>query len=260
MPKRCSVQEAVDHLERDPLRNIVLLKHLQAYPEHVEIYATCGPQGAAMLIMLDASVNPYDRQSYPGAAVIAFISSDHPELTAALVPYVPRGVGVVFKLSQHADVAAVQAHFSAEQRTAFVSFTAAATYEAADDVSKTATPSDAAFRLFDVQGHDQAWIESLLRNGKAFACVLERNRDALAACFAFENYGSIWEVAGVVTAAAHRQAGLGRQVVRTALAELAKRGLTPRYQVEVHNKASIALARSVGLEPFLTLTHYVHQC
>jgi hypothetical protein len=44
--------------------------------------------------------------------------------------------------------------------------------------------------------------------------------------------------------------------VRTALAELGKRGLAPRYQVEEHNTASIALARSVGLAPFVTITHY----
>jgi GNAT superfamily N-acetyltransferase len=260
MAKQCSVQEAIDRLEREPLRHIVLLKHLQAYPEHVEIYCTCGHRGAAVLIILDASVSPFDRQTYPGAAVVAFISSDHPQLTASLMPHVPRGAGVVFKLSQDADLVPVEAHFSVKPRTAFVSFTATATCEVAADVSKTVTPSDAAFRLFDEQGHDQAWIQSLLRTGKAFACVLERDGDALSACFAFESYGSIWEVAGVVTAASHRQTGLGRQVVRTTLAELAKRDLVPRYQVEAHNKASIALANSVGLKPFLTLTHYAHRC
>jgi hypothetical protein len=46
-------------------------------------------------------------------------------------------------------------------------------------------------------------------------------------------------------------------VVRTALAELGKRGLKPHYQVEENNAASIALARSVGLAPFLTMTHYL---
>ena len=77
-----------------------------------------------------------------------------------------------------------------------------------------------------------------------------------SACFAFENYGPVWEVGGVVTASAHRQRGLGARVVRTALAELARRELAPRYQVEEHNTASIALARSVGLVPFVTITHY----
>ena len=88
--------------------------------------------------------------------------------------------------------------------------------------------------------------------------MLEREGEALSACFAFENYGPVWEVGGVVTAAAHRRGGLGARVVRTALVELGKRGLAPRYQVEEHNTASIALACSVGRAPFVTITHYAY--
>jgi len=260
MPKRCSVQDAIGQLERDALRHIVLLKHLQAYPQQVEIYEASGTQGAAMLIMLDASVAPYDRQSYPDAAVVALIASDHPDLTALLVPLIPRDAGVVLKLPHDLDLAPLTARFSFARRTAFVSFTANARCEAPDGVSKTVTPPDAAFRLFDMQGHDQAWIEQLLRCEKAFACVKERDGEVLSACFAFENYSSIWEVAGVVTSPSQRKAGLGSQVVRTALAELSDRNLIPRYQVEADNHASIALAKSVGLKPFLTLTHYTHRC
>jgi predicted GNAT family acetyltransferase len=64
-------------------------------------------------------------------------------------------------------------------------------------------------------------------------------------------------VGGVVTAPEHRRKGHGARSVRTALATLGKRGLKPRYQVEEHNAASIALARSVGLAPFVTITHYL---
>jgi hypothetical protein len=67
-------------------------------------------------------------------------------------------------------------------------------------------------------------------------------------------------VGGVVTALSHRRRGLAARVVRSALAELSERALIPRYQVEAHNKASIGLARSVGLAPFLTIVHYAHDC
>jgi hypothetical protein len=50
---------------------------------------------------------------------------------------------------------------------------------------------------------------------------------------------------------------LAARVVRTALAELNERALKPHYQVEEHNAASISLARSVGLTPFVTITHYL---
>jgi GNAT superfamily N-acetyltransferase len=255
-----SVQSVVDDLARDPLRNIVLLRHLLAYPEHSRIHRVSDATGAATLVVLDASVSPCDRQAYPHAAVAALISSDHPDLTAQLMRHLPRGVGIVFKLSRDADLAAVESQFAVKRRTAVVSFTSAGPFEQSPDVQMTTAPSDATFRLFASQGHDRAWLEPPLRNGTAFACVLERGGDALSACFAFENYGPVWEVGGVITAPSHRGRGLGAQIVCTVLAELTGRGLTPRYQVDADNAASIALARSVGLAPFLTIAHYAHEC
>jgi GNAT superfamily N-acetyltransferase len=256
MASRISSQEGIDELAREPLRHVVLLKQLLAYPEHVKVHRVSDAKGAATLVALDTSVSAYDRHAYPEAALAVFISSDHPDLTSLLLPHVPRGVGIVFKLASEADVAPVRAHFPVMRRTAFVSFTAAGAIEPDAGVRVTVAPGDAAFRLFAEQDHDRAWLEPLLHGGKAFTCVLEHDGETLSACFAFENYGPVWEVGGVVTAAAHRRGGLGARVVRTALAELAKRGLVPRYQVEEHNTASIALARSVGLAPFVTITHY----
>jgi RimJ/RimL family protein N-acetyltransferase len=103
-------------------------------------------------------------------------------------------------------------------------------------------------------------LEPRLRNGTAFACALEHGGETPSACFAFENYGPVWEVGGVITAPSHRGRGFGADVVRTVLAELTGRGLTPRYQVETDNAASIALAQSAGLTRFLTVAHYAHEC
>jgi GNAT superfamily N-acetyltransferase len=250
-----TIEDVIKALAREPLRHIVLLKQLLAYPEHVKAHRVSGAAGEATLVALEASVSVYDRQAYPETALIAFIASDHPDLTSSLLPHVPRGVGIVFKLASEADLAPVQAHFRITRRTAFVSFTSAGAMEPDASVRVASAPGDTAFRLFAEQSHDRAWLEPLLHGDKAFACVLERDGEALSACFVFENYGPVWEVGGVVTASAHRRKGLGVCVVRTALAELARRGLAPRYQVEEHNTASVALARSVGLAPFVTITH-----
>ena len=260
MAPRASVQDVVAELARDPLRHIVLLKHLLAYPEHVRIQRVSNPAGAATLVVLEASVSPYDRQTYPRAAVAAFISSDHPGLTASLLSHVPRGVGVVFKLSRDADLAPVESEFAVHRRNAFVSFTSTGEFEQDAGVRVTTEPSDETLQLFQAQGHDRSWLEPLLRSGRAFACLLERGGDTLSACVTFENYGPVWEVGGVVTAPSHRGRGLGARVVRTALAMLRKRALIPRYQVEARNEASIGLAQSVGLAPFLTIVHYEHEC
>jgi GNAT superfamily N-acetyltransferase len=260
MTVRLSAQQAIDELARDPLPHIVLLKQLLAYPDHVKVHRVSGSQGTAMLVALDTSVSAYDRQAYPKASIAAFIASDHPALTAALMDHVPQGVGIVFKLSAEADLAAVAARFSVVRRTAFISFTATGSAKADGSVRVTSAPGDAAFALFETQGHDRAWLEPMLAAERAIAYLLERDGDIQSACFAFENYGPVWEVGGVVTTPAHRRQGLGSRLVATALAELARRGLSPRYQVEEDNKPSIRLALSVGLSPFLTIVHYGHGC
>ena len=255
-----SVPDVVDELARDPLPQIVLLKHLWAYPEHVRAHRVVDGASAATLVLLEARVSPYDRETYPKAAVAAFISSDHPALTALLLSHVPCGVGIVFKLSRDADLAPVRSQFAVERRTAFVSFTSTGAVEPTPGVRITTEPDDATLHLFETQGHDPSLLRPLLRSGKAFACVLERCGGTLSTCIAFEIFGRVWEVGGVVTAPSHRRRGLGARVVRTALAELAQRGLIPRYQVEAHNTPSIGLAEAVGLSSFLTIVHYAHHC
>ena len=260
MTVRTSIQDVVNELARDPLRHIVLLKHLLAYPAHARVHRVADEMGTATLVLLDASASPYDRATYPRAAVAAFISSDHPALTASLLSHVPRGVGIVFKLSRDADAVSVQSQFAVERRTAFVSFTSTGAVERAAGVRITIEPDDATLERFAAQGHERSWLWSLLRSGRAFSCVVERGRDTLSACVAFEICGRVWEVGGVVTVPSHRRRGFGARVVRTALAELAERALIPRYQVETHNTALIALAESLGLAPFLTVVHYTHEC
>lgn len=252
-----STRSAIEELARDPLRHVVLLKQLLAYPGHVKAYRASDDGKSAILLVLEASASAYDRQAYPEAAIVAFVSSEHPELTAALLPCLPRDVGIVFKLSDEVDLIPIESKFSVERRTAFGSFTSAGVVAPDAEVRVTTTPRNGAFRMFETQDHERAWVRSMLGSGRAFACVLEEGGDVASVCLVYENWGPVWEVGGVVTAPAHRREGLGARVVRTALAEIAKRGLKPRYQVEEDNTASIVLARSVGLAPFLTITHYL---
>ena len=257
---RIPIEEAISELARDPLRNIVLLKQLLAYPDHVEVYRASDGGGTATLVALQTAASSYDREAYPQASLAVFISSDRPALAAALVEALPRGLGIVFKLDREADIAAIETRFTMSRRTAFISFTSTGDGERDPAVEVTTAPDDGALELFAMQGHGRAWLQPLLANGKAFACVLRTDGATRSACIAYENYGPVWEVGGVVTAASYRRKRLGARVVRTAIAELASRKLAPRYQVEEDNEASIRLARSVGLEPFLTITHYAHDC
>ena len=253
-----NLNEVVRQLEREPLRNIVLLKHIEAFPQHVSAVQILAEPNIATLILLDTSASTYDRETYPEAAFAALISSGDASLTHRLMKSVPNHCPVVFKLDNETDRDVVADHFPLHRATSFLSFTADATPSLARDeaVLVSTALSDVALSLFEAQGHLREWLRPLLASDRAFACVLGQAGETRSACIAFENYRRIWEVGGVVTALQHRAQGLASRVVRSALAELQRRSLTPRYQVNEENLPSIRLARSVGLYQFLQLTHF----
>jgi hypothetical protein len=121
-----STTAAIDELAREPLRHVGLLKQLLAYPDRGRVHRASGRGKSAILLALDVAATAYDRRTYPQAATGALIASDHPDLTAALSPCLPRDTGVVFKLSGKADLIPIESKFSVERRMAFVSFTSAA--------------------------------------------------------------------------------------------------------------------------------------
>ena len=162
-----TVEDAFSALAREPLRHIVLLKQLLAYPEHVKVHRVSGAAGAATLVALDTSVSAYGRQAYPKASVAAFIASDHPDLTSLLMPHVPRGVGIVFKLASEADRAR-PAHFPSRggRRSC----------RSRRPARSSPTPASAE------RGHDRSWIEPLLHDGQSrLPDLLQQVHDMAAA-------------------------------------------------------------------------------
>jgi predicted GNAT family acetyltransferase len=247
----------VNGLERQPLRNIVLLKHIEAFREHVSAVQVSDGPDTATLVLLDTSASPYDLETYPQAAFVALISSDHPRLTRRLLDSVPIR-NVVFKLASDGDRDVVAERFAITRATSFLSFTGDehVIFAADGEVAVSTSASDGAFRLLESQGHPRDWLRPLLASGRAFLCVLEHDGEPRSVCIAFENYRQVWEVGGVVTPAPHRGQGFAARVVRTALAELQRRKLLARYQVNEGNLPSIRLATSAGLRQFLQLTHF----
>jgi predicted GNAT family acetyltransferase len=249
--------DIVDRLERQPLRNIVLLKHIEAFREDVSVAQVFDGPDTATLVLLDTTGSLYDRQTYPQATFAALISSDHPRLTRRLLDSVPAHGHVVFKLAGDGDRDVVAERFPISRATSFLSFTGNehATFVADGQVSIARSASDEVLRLLESQGHPRDWLLPLLASDRAFVCVLE-HAGPLSVCIAFENHRQIWEVGGVVTPAPHRGRGFAARVVRTALAELQRRKRIARYQVSEDNLPSIRLATSVGLRQFLQLTHF----
>jgi ribosomal protein S18 acetylase RimI-like enzyme len=250
--------EAVSRLERQPLRNIVLLKHIEAFRGHVSVTQIADGPDTATLVLLDTAGSPYDRETYPQAAFAALISSDHPRLTRRLLASVPPRRNVVFKLASDDDRDVVAERFAISRATSFLSFTGSerVIFVADDEVSVSTSACEGALGLFESQGHPRDWLLPLLSTGRAFVCALKEDSDLRSVCLAFENHRQVWEIGGVVTPPRHRGQGFAGRVVRTALFELQRRTLVARYQVNEDNLPSIRLAASVGLRRFLQLTHF----
>lgn len=241
-------------LRRDPLKHAVILKYLMATPGAQLHQVTRGARSASLLL-IDPKLSSYDRRTYPEATSAVLIASDDPVLTRQLMPFVPRGERTFFRLATEADRAVVAETFALERRNAFLSFTGPG--PGGSDAAIEADPETAPYDLFAEQDHDPAWVDGLIRAGRAFTSTIRESGGAIAACFAFELDTAIWEVGGVYTRLEHRGRRLAYRAVAAALSELARRGLISRYQVGETNGPSIGLARSLGMRQFLTLTHYM---
>uniref|UniRef100_A0A9E8A198 N-acetyltransferase domain-containing protein n=1 Tax=Bosea sp. NBC_00436 TaxID=2969620 RepID=A0A9E8A198_9HYPH len=249
----------IGDLEREPLRNVVLLKQLAAFPKYTTGYRATDHAGAtAHLVVLDAQASSYDREAYPTAASVALISSNDAAMTARVISVLSRDRGIVFKLASAVDHKVVASCFPVERKAAFHSFTAGSEFERDEDVHTGNDPSDMAISLLQGQGHPRDWLLPLLQSDKAFVCNINVGGALASVCITFESYGRVWEVGGVVTPEAFRGRGLAGRVVRTALAVLSERALIPRYQVNGDNHASLSVARKTGLQHFLTLEHYLY--
>lgn len=168
------MDDVIETLARDPLRNIVLLKHLEAFPEVTQAHQVRSMAGTATLVLLSTAASAYDQQTYPAAEFVVLISSDHPAATADLLLHVPRGTGLVFKLMNEGDRAVVGSVFPLQRATSFLSFTAASAFSPDANARITIRPDDATLGLFEAQGHARDWLWPLLDSGRAFASVLER--------------------------------------------------------------------------------------
>ncbi|MCA0419157.1 MAG: GNAT family N-acetyltransferase [Proteobacteria bacterium] len=251
--------EIIERLGTDPLANVVLLKHLQAFPRHTQAIQQRSPAGTATLVLLDTAASDYDRKTYPTAAHAALIRSDDAALTEALLSELPADSGIVFKLCSAADRNVVHRRYPLTRKTSFLSFTSPERTSSREGVTVADSATDAMYALYRMQDHERDWLSPLLASGRAFTCAIGSDEEPLSVCLAFESYGSVWEIGGVVTRPDQRGRGLGSRVVCAALDELARRGLMARYQVHENNAASIRLAEALGMKPLLRLTHYLHE-
>ena len=255
------LRRAVEFLQHDPLRNIVLLKTLSHYPEAIRCHFHEGPEAAGVLLLLAGGASSFDRQNYPGMDYVVLISATHPAILPELLRHVPAGGKLLFKLRDPQHHTWVRRFFSLERVNAFVSYTAAPgkLYAAADGVTVSGVPDSACLDLYAALGHSREELRTRFAKGQALSFTVYGSGKPLASCFTAPNFGRIYEVGGVYTDPGERRRGLARKVVEAALHHLGHAGFWARYQVQEDNRASIRLAESIGLQYVVTYEHWRHE-
>ena len=254
-----STQQALAFLRRDILRNIVPLKMLAAYPDAIQVCYHEDGDEAGVLLLLPTRVSPFDRQTYPSTDYVVMLSVSHPAIVPSLLAYIPSSCALVFKLIDPGDREVVVQRFSLTRATAYISYTAAAGSHLAlsDAVTVSEHVDERCFDLYAAQGYTRDEVRHFFSTAGALSFALYRGEAPVAACFAYQNFERVFEIGGVYTLPSERRMGHARKLVETALHILVRRGDVPRYQVHELNQPSIRLAEAIGLEPFVTIEHWL---
>lgn len=251
-------QEAIAFLKRDPLRNIVPLKMLTAYPSAIETHYHAAGDEAAALLLFPTNAFAYDRATYADLDLVVILAATTRRAAAALLPRIPTHKKLIFKLMDEEVRQFLAEALPLQRVTAFLSYTAndRQRFGAHPDVMVADQVEDRLYPLFANQGHDAAELNRYFAGGQARTFTLYQADEPVAACFTYQNFENIHEIGGVVTLPAERRKGYAQQVVATAVHSLLTRGCLPRYQVHEINHPSIALAEHIGLTRFVTVEHW----
>ncbi len=258
MTKPTVQQAAIAFLKRDPLRNIVPLKMLTAYPAAIETHYYEAGDEAAALLLFPTNAFAYDRATYADLDLVVILAATTTEAATALLPHIPMQKRLIFKVMDAHVHDLLATRFALQRVTAFLSYTATASDHFAPhaEVVTAAQVDERLYPHFAAQGHDAEELNRYFADGQARSFTLYNAEAPIAACFTYRNFEQIHEIGGVFTIPSERRKGHAQKVVTTAVHSLLQRGCLPRYQVHESNHPSIALAEQIGLTRFVMVEHW----
>ena len=251
-------QATISFLKQEPLRNIVPLKMLTAYPAVIETHYTETSTDAAALLLFPTSAFAYDRATYPDLDLVVLLAATTPSAATTLLPHIPPEKKLIFKLMDGTVRDLLAEHFALQRVTAFLSYTATTLdrFTPHADVVVADQVDERLYPYFAEQGHDQDELARYFGNGQGRSFTLYKEGEPVAACFTYENFENVHEIGGVFTLPSARRKGYAQKVVEMAVHSLLTRGCLPRYQVHEVNHPSIALAERIGLTRFVAVEHW----
>jgi len=256
LPIQVDVATVLPLLEREPLRHLVTLKMINSYAGAMSFLLQRDGKHWAVLSLLPTQASDWDRKAYPDTRHIALVDGTHVEACDTLFRALPAGPIVVKSGDEHIQ-AYLEDTFDASKVSSYISFTAPTGWDAkpVPEASARTDRDVEAWSFFAHNGYEPTELERYFAHGGNWFGS-EANGELASACFVLQNYGKVWEIAGVYTKPDCRRRGLARRVVASAVSFLVCRGLIARYQAKWDNFASIRLARESGLIEFLRVNHY----
>ncbi len=245
-------------LEQDVLKNVVTLKMLDSYGSSMTLRLFQEGDSWALQSLLPSADSDWDRKAYPDARLIGFVDGNSAIRKLEALTTLPKD-SLVIKTGDQQVKDFVARLPGVTRTTTYRSFTspAGSSGNRGEAVIPPASGRDAAaWGLFLRNGYEPDELQRYFDNDARWFGIHDGGQLG-SACFVYRNYKTVWEIAGVYTIERCRKRGLGRTVVRSALAHLAQERRVPRYQVRGDNAASIALAQSCGLQEFLQVDHYL---
>lgn len=249
--------QAIELLRCDPLRHIVTLKMLTLYGERVDLRFVAESGDWALMSLLPTNLSEYDLRAYATTRFVVLIDGNSAALKLRLFDALPRA-DIVLKTYDDAVKRHVTQHLAGEPIAGFTSFTATPglTLRACDSSLESSTLSEAESLIFGQLGYSMHELEKCFDDGGRWFGS-RKNGTLVSACFVYRNFDSVWEIAGVFTDPNHRRQRFATTVVTAALKYLLELQRKPRYQVPNTNTASTQLARSIGLQEFLRVDHFL---
>lgn len=249
--------EAVELLRCDPLRHIVTLKMLALYGEHMDLRFVAESGAWALMSLLPTDLSEYDSRAYATTRLVVLVDGNSETLKLRLFADLP-SAEMVIKTYDDSVKRHVIEQLRGEPVASFTSFSAppGLTLPTCDATLESSTLSEEAALVFGEAGYSMHELENWFHNGGRWFGI-RKNETLVSACFVYRNFDSVWEIAGVFTHPNHRRQRLAATVVTAALKYLLELQRRPRYQVPITNTASTELARSIGLQEFLRVDHFL---
>jgi hypothetical protein len=249
--------KAIKYLNSDVLKHLPTLKYLSLYRAYAEINLVEDSGDWAVMVSFPTSILSYDTATYPKARRAVFLNgiseSLKHDLLATLTPD-----NYLLRLNEDLDLSRYSDRFAVSAGNVYISFSGSAIPNSSIEVTISPNPEigSEAVELIAHNGYTSNDLAGYFGNGAQWFGLMA-NEHLASACFVYQNYGNIWEIAGVHTIETERKHGYATTVVCSALAFLLQRGLVPRYDTNQKNLISINLARRLGMKEFLTIKHFL---